>query len=91
MKDSMRAPWMAGDYGELVREIGPPVAEDFVARLGLEPGTRVLDIACGTGNVTIPIARRGALVTGLDMMPHLLAEARARAAREGLRIRCDEV
>jgi ubiquinone/menaquinone biosynthesis C-methylase UbiE len=50
----------------------------------------VLDIACGTGNVTIPLARRGAMVTGLDMMPHLLEEARARAAREGLRIRFDE-
>ena len=49
-----------------------------------------LDIACGTGNVTVPLARRGAMVTGLDMMPHLLEEARARAAREGLRIRFDE-
>jgi SAM-dependent methyltransferase len=58
--------------------------------MGLEPGARVLDIACGTGNVTIPLARRGATVTGLDMTPHLLEEARARAAREGLRIRFDE-
>jgi ubiquinone/menaquinone biosynthesis C-methylase UbiE len=90
MKDSMHAPWNAGDYGAIAREIGAPESEAFVARVGLEPGTRVLDIACGTGNVTIPLARRGALVTGLDMMPHLLAEARARAAREGLRIRFDE-
>ncbi|MBV8485945.1 MAG: class I SAM-dependent methyltransferase [Verrucomicrobia bacterium] len=56
----------------------------------LQPGARVLDIACGTGNVTIPLARRGAMVTGLDMAPNLLEEARARAAREGLRIRLDE-
>jgi 2-polyprenyl-3-methyl-5-hydroxy-6-metoxy-1,4-benzoquinol methylase len=90
MKDSMRAPWIAGDFGAIAREMGAPGAEGFVARMGLEPGTRVLDIACGTGNVTIPLARRGALVTGLDMMPHLLEEARARAAREGLRIRFDE-
>jgi len=58
--------------------------------MGLESGARVLDIACGTGNVTIPLARRGARVTGLDMMPHLLEEARARADRAGLRIRFDE-
>jgi len=58
--------------------------------MGLEPGARVLDIACGTGNATIPLARRGARVTGLDMMPHLLEEARARADSEGLRIRFDE-
>jgi len=90
MKESMRAPWFAGDFGAIAREIGAPEAEGFVARMELEPGARVLDIACGTGNVTIPLARRGAMVTGLDMMPHLLAEARARAAREGLRIRFDE-
>ena len=86
MKDSMRAPWIAGDFGAIAREMGAPEAESFVARMGLEPGTRVLDIACGTGNVTIPLARRGAMVTGLDMMPHLLEEARARAAREGLHL-----
>lgn len=50
----------------------------------------MLDIACGTGNATIPLARRGALVTGLDMTPHLLEEARARAVREGFCIRFDE-
>jgi SAM-dependent methyltransferase len=90
MKDSMRAPWIAGDFGAIAREMGAPEAESFVARMELEPGARVLDIACGTGNVTIPLARRGARVTGLDMMPHLLEEARARAAREGLPIRFDE-
>ena len=86
----MRAPWIAGDFGALAREIGAPEAEGFVARMGLELGARVLDIACGTGNVTIALARRGAMVTGLDMMPHLLEEARARAASEGLPIRFDE-
>jgi 2-polyprenyl-3-methyl-5-hydroxy-6-metoxy-1,4-benzoquinol methylase len=90
MKESMHAPWIAGDFGALAREIGAPEAESFVARMKLEPDERVLDIACGTGNVTIPLARRGATVTGLDMMPHLLEEARARATREGLHIRFDE-
>jgi 2-polyprenyl-3-methyl-5-hydroxy-6-metoxy-1,4-benzoquinol methylase len=90
MKDSMRARWIAGDFGAIAREVGAPEAESFVARMELEPGTRVLDIACGTGNVTIPLARRGVGATGLDMMPHLLEEARARAAREGLPIRFDE-
>ncbi len=86
----MQAPWSAGDFGAIAREIGAPGAERFVARIGLDPGARVLDIACGTGNVTIPLARRGAMATGLDMTPHLLAEARARAAREDLRVRFDE-
>jgi 2-polyprenyl-3-methyl-5-hydroxy-6-metoxy-1,4-benzoquinol methylase len=90
MKDSMRAPWLAGDFGAIAREMGLHEAESFVARMQLKPGARVLDIACGTGNVTIPLARRGAMVTGIDMTPHLLAEARARAAREALNIRFDE-
>jgi 2-polyprenyl-3-methyl-5-hydroxy-6-metoxy-1,4-benzoquinol methylase len=90
MEDSMRAPWVVGDFGAIAREIGAPEAERFVARLGLEPGARVLDIACGTGNVTIPLARRGAVVSGLDMTPPLLEQARARATRDGLHIRFDE-
>ena len=90
MKDSMLAPWIAGDFGAIAREIGAPEAETFVARLELAPGARVLDLACGTGNVSIPLARRGAVVTGLDIAPNLLEEARERAAREGLPIRFDE-
>lgn len=90
MAKSMRAPWIAGDFGAIAREIGAPAAESFVARMALESGARVLDIACGTGNATIPLARRGASVTGLDMTPHLLEEARTRADREGLHIRFDE-
>jgi ubiquinone/menaquinone biosynthesis C-methylase UbiE len=90
MKDSMRAPWIAGDFGAIAREIGAPEAESFVARLEVAPGARVLDLACGTGSVTIPLARRGAVVTGLDMAPNLLEEAREGASREGLPIRFDE-
>ena len=89
-KDSMRAPWKLGDFGALARTLGTREAEDFVARLKLEPEAQVLDIACGTGAATIPLARRGVSVTGLDMTPHLLDEARASAVSEGLRIRFDE-
>ena len=90
MKDAMLAPWIAGNFGAIAKTIGMPEAEGFVARLALEPGARVLDIACGTGNVTLPLARRGGTVTGLDMTRPLLEEARAWAASEGLDIRFDE-
>jgi SAM-dependent methyltransferase len=50
----------------------------------------VLDVACGTGNTAIPLARRGATVTGLDIAPNLLVQARERAAQEGLAIQFDE-
>ena len=58
MKDAMRAPWIAGNYGAIAKTIGAPAAEGFVARLALELDIRELDIACGTGNVTLPLARR---------------------------------
>ena len=49
-------------------------------RAGVAPGMELLDVACGAGNATIPAAREGARVTGLDFSPDLLAIAREQAA-----------
>jgi ubiquinone/menaquinone biosynthesis C-methylase UbiE len=49
----------------------------------------VLDVATGTGNLAIPAARTGALVTGVDIAPNLVTQAKARAAAEGLAMRLD--
>lgn len=89
LKDSMRASWMAGDFGVVARTISGG-AEAFVSRLSIPPGARVLDVACGTGNLAIPLARRGAVVTGVDIAPNLLAQARERARAEGLEVNFDE-
>lgn len=89
VKESMRAAWMAGDFGKLARMV-VRAAEDFVSRLDIPPGAQVLDVACGTGNTAIPLARRGARVTGVDIAPNLLAQARERAAAEGVEIWFDE-
>jgi SAM-dependent methyltransferase len=59
-------------------------AEDFINRLNIPSGAKVLDVACGTGNTAIPAARNGARVTGVDIAPNLLEQARARAAAENL-------
>jgi ubiquinone/menaquinone biosynthesis C-methylase UbiE len=56
------------------------VAELLLERVGVEPGMEVLDVACGSGNGTIPAARAGARVTGVDLDPAMLALARERAA-----------
>ena len=53
LKQAMRATWMAGDFGQIARYMERE-AEAFVERLGIIPGMRVLDVACGTGNVAVP-------------------------------------
>jgi SAM-dependent methyltransferase len=71
--------WGSGNYAAVAEKIGE-TGEICVERAGVEPGMEVLDVACGTGNATIPAARAGARVTGLDFSPDLLAIARERAA-----------
>lgn len=89
IKDGMRSAWMAGDFGMVAKTITSG-AEEFAKRLGLPPGSRVLDVATGTGNLAIPLARSGCVVTGLDIATNLLEQAQARAAAEGLQITFDE-
>jgi SAM-dependent methyltransferase len=63
-------------------------------RLALEPwlrgcaGKRVLDVGCGVGRWSRRIAARGAIVTGVDLSPTMVAEATRRAAAEGVAARC---
>ena len=89
IKTKLKATWTAGDFGQIALFTAPE-AENFIDRLALTPGIRVLDVACGNGNLSIPAARAGALVTGIDIVPNLLEQARNRADFEGLKIKFDE-
>jgi SAM-dependent methyltransferase len=89
IKSKMRSTWIAGDFGQIAKLIADE-GSDFIERLGIRPGERVLDVACGTGNLAIPAARKGAVVTGLDIAPNLLEQARERASAEGLECTFDE-
>jgi SAM-dependent methyltransferase len=71
--------WGSGNFvavAERILEAG----ELVVDRAGVAPGNDVLDVACGTGNATLPAAKAGAQVTGLDFAPALLEIAREQAA-----------
>lgn len=83
LKERMKGTWMAGDFGE-VAKFTALEAEAFVNRLPIQRGMRVLDVACGTGNLAVPAARKGAVVTGVDIAANLLEQARVRADKEGL-------
>lgn len=52
--------------------------------LGLEPGSRVLDLCCGTGRHSLELASRGYRVTGVDLNDAYIDEARATARERGL-------
>lgn len=56
--------------------------------LDIEPGTRVLDVGCGVGRWSSLLAARGGLVTGMDLSPTMIAEARRRAGAMGVANRC---
>src|SRR5512138_914850 len=89
LTDRVRATWTSGDFGRIAKGYERGAAE-FIARLELESGERVLDVACGTGNLTMPAARMEASVTGIDIAANLLAQAKARADAEGWLITLDE-
>lgn len=59
-------------------------AAQLVRHARVSPGQRLLDVACGTGVVSITAARRGVRVTGLDLTPELLERAREHAAIAGV-------
>ena len=61
-----------------------PCAARLVKRAGVRSGQRMLDVACGTGVVSITAARLGASVTGLDLTPELLERARENARIAGV-------
>ncbi|MBS1811328.1 MAG: class I SAM-dependent methyltransferase [Acidobacteria bacterium] len=89
LKAKLKTTWTSGDFDKIAQIIEPG-AVAFMERLALKPGVRVLDVACGTGNLSFPAARAGAIVTGVDIAPNLLATARTRARAEGLQIQFDE-
>src|SRR5579872_2485777 len=89
IKAAMRAAWMAGDFGVVAKTIAGG-AEAFVGRLNVPAGAKVLDVACGTGNLAIPLARQGCIVTGVDIATNLIAQARERAAVEDVTAIFDE-
>jgi SAM-dependent methyltransferase len=86
LKLAHRATWAAGDYAAVARYIADGPVRAALAAARVRPGTRVLDVATGSGNVALVAATAPARVVGLDLVPELLDVAHARALEAGLEI-----
>jgi SAM-dependent methyltransferase len=89
LKNHLKITWMTGD-DDLFSRFMRKDAEQFFQRLGITPGTRLLDVGCGAGQLALIAARAGARVIGCDIAANWLRRARARAAAEGLEITFEE-
>ena len=90
IKSKHRAMWALGDYDriatEVIADLGPVLVE--AAKIG--PGQRVLDVAAGSGNASIPAAEAGADVVASDLTPELVQVGAQRSAGLGLDITWEE-
>src|SRR5213593_1343393 len=89
LKIRLKNTWMTGDY-DLFSRFMEKDAEPFFRRLGVTPGTRLLDVGCGAGQLALIAARAGARVVGCDIATNWLEKARARADAERLAITFEE-
>jgi ubiquinone/menaquinone biosynthesis C-methylase UbiE len=89
LKVRLRTTWMTGDY-DLFSRYMEKDAERFFRRLAVTPGTRLLDVGCGAGQLALIAARAGARVSGCDIAVNWLEKARRRAAAEGLEVTFEE-
>lgn len=84
LKARHRAMWASGDYPSMVETFLLPLGPKLVDACGIASGMRVLDVAAGTGNASIPAAKTGAEVTASDLTPELFDAGRRRAEAEGV-------
>jgi ubiquinone/menaquinone biosynthesis C-methylase UbiE len=80
---AQRDTWALGDFNVIAMG-NMSVAEAIVEEIDPRPGQRLLDIACGSGNVALVAARRHCEAIGIDYVPALVERARLRAAADGV-------
>ena len=89
LKARLKATWMAGNYDYFSRFMERSAVE-FADRVGVRKSDEWLDVACGSGQLALVAARRGARVTGVDIATNSIEAARGRATAEGLDARFEE-
>lgn len=84
-REEQRATYSSGDPTVLARR-QHPLAVRLVEAAGLQAGEQVLDVGAGTGNVAVEAARRGAVVTAVDITPRQVETGRARCAADDVAV-----
>jgi len=84
LKARLKKIWTAGDYDRFSRYLEGS-AREFYERLTIAPGSRLLDVGCGSGQLALMAAKDGLEVTGVDIADNWVERARTRAEAEGLR------
>jgi SAM-dependent methyltransferase len=84
-QEQARKLWSSGDFASAMHTIAT-VGPRAVEAAGVTGDDVVLDVACGSGNATIPAAKTGAKVTGIDLTPSLLEAGKAAAKEAGVEI-----
>lgn len=85
-QDQIRSAWnaIAPRFDEFTTPMSQEFADQTLLRVPVGPGIQFLDVACGSGALAIPAARRGAQVTAVDLAQTMIERLAARARAEGL-------
>jgi SAM-dependent methyltransferase len=78
LRARLHSTWTGGDY-DLFSRFMEKDAHAFYERLDVPPLTQLLDVACGSGQLSLIAARNGVIVTGIDIAENLIKRAQARA------------
>lgn len=74
----------AGDFTQVNAQINAQMIDQALSWLALQPGEKVLDLFCGVGNFSLPLARQGAQVTGIEGSQEMVERARHNAQLNNL-------
>jgi ubiquinone/menaquinone biosynthesis C-methylase UbiE len=85
IRSKQRDIWATGDFSIIGRNTAYP-GETLIESTGVSASQRIIDVACGSGNLALSAARRNCAAYGIDYVPALIDRAKARAIAEGLSV-----
>jgi ubiquinone/menaquinone biosynthesis C-methylase UbiE len=85
IRSKQRDIWATGDFSIIGWNTVYP-GETLIESTGVSASQRIIDVACGSGNLALSAARRNCVAYGIDYVPALIDRAKARAIAEGLSV-----